>query len=133
MLIDTNALNVTGRLELDTKVEFSDTVYQNSPIKRLANIIFKGLLYYNSADELLLEGNLKGEMILEDAISLADIGVPINIELKEIIDINKDNKQNTLELSDYLWQNIVLEVPIALTKVKDKNLSGDGWELKEGM
>ena len=29
-----------------------------------------------------------------------------------------------------LWQNIVLEVPISITKEKDAHLSGEGWELK---
>ena len=30
-----------------------------------------------------------------------------------------------------LWENIVLEVPISLTKTHDANLSGEGWQLGE--
>ena len=38
--------------------------------------------------------------------------------------------QNSLDLEEVLWQNIVLEVPIRVTKTdKTNKTKGDGWEL----
>ena len=37
-----------------------------------------------------------------------------------------------LDISEILWENIVLEIPISITNVDSKNLrmQGEGWELK---
>ena len=52
---------------------------------------------------------------------------------KRIIDLNYldcyEKMQNTLDLKQLLWQNIVLEVPISYTLNNDANLKGNGWEL----
>ncbi|MBR1417074.1 MAG: hypothetical protein IJ572_04580 [Bacilli bacterium] len=41
------------------------------------------------------------------------------------------NTQNSLDLKEILWQNIVLEVPLAFSEItKPLCTKGDGWELK---
>ena len=40
------------------------------------------------------------------------------------------NSQNTLDILAVLWENIVLEVPLRFTKVRDlSKFHGDGWKL----
>ena len=39
-------------------------------------------------------------------------------------------KQNMLDIIELLWENIILEVPISLTKSPNLELKGDGWVLK---
>ena len=39
-------------------------------------------------------------------------------------------KQNILDIFEFLWENILLEVPLHYTKVKDLHkFRGDGWKL----
>jgi len=38
-------------------------------------------------------------------------------------------EQNILDIMTILWENIVLEVPIRLTKTENMQLSGDGWSM----
>lgn len=78
-------------------------------------------------------------MILQDAITLEEVDYPFSIHIDEVISENNENLQeyslnltNSLDIMSFLWQNIVLEVPIRVKKEnKDISLKGDGWELKD--
>ena len=129
MEIDLNKLS--KKLVLDENIDFLSEIYQSSGIKRLENINFSGEIYYNNVDELIIKGNVTGIMVLEDSLSLDNINVPIDIEINEILGQKELKSQNTLDISEILWQNIVLEVPIRITNTTSKEISGEGWELRE--
>ena len=40
-----------------------------------------------------------------------------------------EKNQNILDIIEFLWENIVLEVPISYTNASGTHLSGQGWEL----
>ena len=47
-------------------------------------------------------------------------------DLKEFI----TNLENSLDIIELLWENIVLEIPLKYTKVEDlSKFHGDGWKL----
>jgi len=76
-------------------------------------------------------------MFIEDSISLEIVPYEFEINIEEKIEDLIENyqdcyksRQNALDLIEVLWQNIVLEVPISFTKVKDAKLKGNGWELQ---
>ena len=70
-------------------------------------------------------------MILKDSYTLELVDYPFNIDIEENIKISKNNK-NILDITEVLWQNIVLEVPISFSKNKKLEKSkGNGWELKD--
>ena len=131
MQIDLTRLNIDNELLIEDNVIFNENIYGTSGIKKLDNIKLIGKIYYNSVDELILEGHLRGLMILEDTLTLDDIELPLDIEINEILNENKENLKNGLEIQAVLWQNIVLEVPIRITKGKSIPLKGSGWELKD--
>ena len=70
-------------------------------------------------------------MILSDKFTLDDIKYPFTCQIEEKIEKNEGNLTNTLDLSEVLWQNIVLEVPLGgFTEVKNLDeFKGDGWRL----
>ena len=69
-------------------------------------------------------------MLLEDSISLEPINYPFSIEYDDIIEENCKKNQNTLDIFSFLWENIVLEVPLQFTKVTDfSKYQGEGWRL----
>ena len=67
-------------------------------------------------------------------VTLKDVDYDFETEFEENLgkfeEIYKNNK-NTLEISDILWENIVLEIPIRVVsdEIEPSNTSGDGWEL----
>ena len=61
-------------------------------------------------------------------------GVPVEhiyaCDIDEEIEENTENSSNILDITDVLWQNILLEVPLKLTNVKSfDEYHGDGWKL----
>ena len=73
---------------------------------------------------------ISGEMIILDSISLEDVVYPFTIEYDDYIFENSLKNENTLDILGFLWENIVLEVPLQFTKVSDlSKFHGDGWKL----
>ena len=86
----------------------------------------------------MFEGSVCGEMILVDSNSAELINYPFSCEINEILEEDKkysenlrSNNQNSLDLKEILWQNIVLEVPLNFSKTDKVSITkGEGWELK---
>lgn len=137
MKIDLRTLNKD--LLIKEQIEIPEEYYKNTDVKKLKNVDVEGKIYYNLSNEIAADLKVRGLMVLEDAYTLDLIDYPFTIEINEILDKNVENykiSQNILDLNELLWENIVLEIPISLTKSPNKVLSGDGWTLngqdKEG-
>ena len=136
MLIDLTKLNNSSILNLDTDVTIDLTKYSNNEIKDLKNLHVTGNIYYNSSDNLNFSLHLTGTMVLVDTISLEDFNYDLALDIEEEYALNSEflqeyyeKEQNTLDIIPILWENIVLEVPMRHTKVKNAEASGDGWHL----
>ena len=69
-------------------------------------------------------------MIIPDSITLENIEYPYEIEYDDYLEDNCKKNENILDIFQLLWENIVLEVPLQFTKVKDlSKFHGDGWKL----
>ena len=123
-------LNFNDSYKLDEVVNIPKSYYENSEVKKLDNIKVIGKLYYDTEDNLYADVNISGNMLLEDDISLENIEYPFSIEYNDVLDENLKNDKNTLDLFEFLWENIVLEVPLKFTKVTNlSEFHGDGWKL----
>lgn len=136
--IDLSKVNSENFIEIDTILSFDDEYISNTPIKRLDNVSVKGRIYYSVTEEVVIDVLVKGSMLLLDAITLEEVDYPFVIHIDEIINENHENfkeyslnSTNSLDIMSFLWQNIVLEVPIRIKKNENKNISlkGEGWEL----
>lgn len=121
---------------LDEFVEIPKSYYEDTCIKDLSLVKFNGVIKYNLSDEVLIEGQISGVMTLSDAVTNEDIKKDFLIDISYTLDeFDKDNakfyekSQNTLDKIEFLWENIILEVPIRLTNSPGINLKGNGWEL----
>lgn len=123
-------LNFNDSYKLDEIVNIPSSYYENSSVKKLDNIKVSGKLYYDPEDNLYANMNILGTMILNDDISLEEVPYPFSIEYDDILEENLKNDENTLDLFEFLWENIVLEVPLKFTKVTNlSEFHGDGWKL----
>ncbi len=117
---------------LDEDITFPEEFYENTDIIRLEDIHVVGDVFYNLSDEIEANIRTTGKMILKDAITLEEISKNLDIDIAEILEKTAKyykKEQNTLDKLEFLWENIVLEVPISLTKSSGINLKGEGWEL----
>lgn len=122
-------------LIIDGNLVFDEEQVKLAGMEKLNDVKIRGKVYINLADEVILKANLSGTMILLDAIDSSEIEYPFNIEIEENLtdndEYNLEKTQNTLDIMNILWQNIVLEVPMRVVKKENENVSlqGEGWEL----
>ena len=131
MIIDLTSLNNNdiSRLNIDGIVEISEDLYLNTDIVGLENVKFSGLLEIIEG-EITLKGTITGTMKINDAISLEVLNYDFNSEIDEEFEEKLEKSTNTLDITDVLWQNIMLEVPLKLTQVESfDEYHGDGWRL----
>lgn len=134
MKIDLNYLNRFSKIEIEDNVIFNEEYLKNSEIRELKNIKVTGLISMDYEDNLIMNLNINGTMVLRCAVTLKDVDYDFDTDFEENLgkfeEIYKNNK-NTLEISDILWENIVLEIPIRVVsdEIEPSNTSGDGWEL----
>lgn len=134
MIVDLNYLNRFSKLNIDEKIELDNKFLENSEIRELKDINVSGIIEIDYEDNLVINLKITGTMVLPCAVTLVDVPYEFETEFDNIVgnfeEIYKNNK-NTLDISDILWENIVLEIPIRVVSENSKpsNTSGDGWEL----
>lgn len=132
MTIDLFNLVVNNKtINIDSDIIVPNDYLEKSGIRRLNNIHFKGSIKKLVDDTYSLEGVLTGTMILADDITLEDYEYNFTSEIEENIEETSINLQKTLDITDILWQNILIEVPSKVVSDKNKNLKleGNGWRL----
>ena len=123
-------LNFDEVYNIDNDIILPKEYYKNSDIKDIINLHVDGKLCYDRDDDVHAILEIKGTMILEDSISLEKVEYPFSIEYDNILEESFKNDENKLDLFEFLWENIVLEVPLQFTKVEDfSKFRGDGWKL----
>ena len=115
-----NSLHISGIVNIPTNM------LTNSRIDGLKDIKVDGNIYLNEDNELVLEGKLSGIMVLKDDLTLEPVDYEFKTDFEEIL----NKSENILDITDILWQNILVEIPSKVRSTsEDINLSGDGWRL----
>lgn len=133
MKIDLRKLYSLASVDVDGTITFPEDKLKSAGIIRLEDIKVTGKAIINYEDEIELDLDLSGKMYLPCAISLEEVEVPFVTKIEEIIEENNINGNFYLDLSDILWENIVLEIPIKVVKegVHLEASSGKGWNVEE--
>ena len=140
MNIDITRLNlgIDDFIEIDETYTFSKEELQNTEIIKLDNLKVIGTITKNSLDEYIIDGNIKGIMVLPCSITLKPIDYKINTNIEENIDEfyaeiskNFEKGQKTIDILPIIWENILMEIPIKVVSddLSDIKTKGDGWEL----
>ena len=137
MDINLNTITEKGIL-LNQEISFDDEKYSSPLIKKVNDCFIKGKVYYSTTKEVILEANIKGNIVIIDSNTCNDILYPFDVNINEILqedatlDENlRTNNKEMLDLREVLWQNIVLEVPLNFSELDKPELTeGEGWKLK---
>ena len=119
------------KINIDNEVNISEELLNTSTIRRLNNVHFKGHLDKLVDDSYELVGVLSGTMIIPDDITLEDFEYNFTSEIEENIEETRINFQKSIDITEDLWQNILVEIPLKAVNEKNKNLTleGEGWRL----
>lgn len=127
MLID---LDFEDDYTINRDIILPSTYYKDSEIHSINHLHIDGKLYYDSDSIIHAVFQVTGEMIIPDSISLEEVSYPFSIQYDDILEESYKNDENKLDLFEFLWENIVLEIPLKFTKVQDlSKFHGDGWKL----
>lgn len=127
MIID---LDLFEDYTIDKDIIIPENYYKDSEVKKLENIHVKGKLFYDSDDSIHVNIQIEGKMLLLDSIFLEEVEYPFSIKYDDILEESLKKDENKLDLFEFLWENIVLEIPLKFTKVEDlSKFHGDGWKL----
>ena len=126
--------HVEKEIDITGKYDIPNDYYEFSDILELKNIEVSGKITLALQEDLeeseYIKCNIKGIVVVEDSITLEPVDYEISIEYDDFVDENCKKSENTLDIFEFLWENIVLEVPLQFTKVQDLNqFKGDGWKL----
>ena len=111
MNIDLNKLLFEDKIEINEKITYNESYLKNTDIKKLNNVLVNGSIFKDYEENTIINLNTKGTMFLTDAITLEIIPYDFSIEIEE----NLENSLKTLDLIEFLWHYIVLEIPIRYT------------------
>ncbi len=121
---------VKREILFDQDISIDKEYYKDSEVKGFKKVYIKGRIYKDYDNIINYEFLVDGIMILEDSISLEEVEYPFSIEIEDHLDENSKKLQNTLDLIEILWENIVLEVPLRFSKVEDlSQYKGEGWKM----
>ena len=113
-------------IEVNNEINIPKELLSNSLITELKNVNLTGDIAIDEEDNINITGKLIGTMILKDDITLAPVEYNFDTEIEEILEKSK----NILDITDVLWQNILVEIPSKVRSTdEDINLEGDGWRV----
>ncbi len=137
MIIELNKIPTNG-LAIDTDIILNKELYKNADILDIKKLHIMGIIQYDYENNLVFDLEVKGCFLIEDAITLEPIEFPFSCRIEEKVESLEisyqdfyEKSKNTLDISEILWENIVLEIPISATNSSREamSLQGDGWEL----
>ena len=138
MNIDLSLLEsgTVNEIDITNTYTIPEEYFKNTDVLSLDNIEVTGKIYRSVSeddiDELqnYIDCTIKGVMTIKDSISLDPVEYEFTTEYNDILEENCKKNENMLDIFQFLWENIVLEIPLQFTKVKDlSKFHGDGWRL----
>lgn len=140
MIIDLTRLksNIDEYIELNENVIYNEEFAKSTDLIDLKETTIKGTISKDSIENIFLNINIKGIMVLPCSITLkpVDYKFECNIsgnieELYEEIDKNVKKYENSIDILPIIWENILMEMPMKVVSedLSDMKTEGNGWKL----
>lgn len=123
--------NTKNKIPVESSLTFDENTLKETSIRKLKDVFFKGKIVKLIDDSFELTGVISGTMILPDDITLEDFEYQFSSEIEEKLDETRINLQKSIDITDILWQNILVEIPLKAVNPQNENLKleGNGWRL----
>ena len=97
----------------------------NTDIVSLSKVKVVGNIKFDMDDNYLINLDVSGKMTLHDSLTYELIDYPFNINIEETL----ENSVKTLDLIEFLWHYIVLEVPLRFTNSEIDSLETSNYRV----
>lgn len=139
MIVDLTRL--FSRIDKEVLVDeiYSFTELEGTGVTSIDNVSINGVITLNALNEIRLNFDVEGVMIIPCAITLKPVEYPFSIkiegDLEEIAEENPEkyiNSKNSLDILPIIWENILMEIPMRVVseeaKESDIKMEGNGWK-----
>ena len=137
MDIDLSLLNsnTVDSIDISNTYSIPKSYFENMDVIAIDNVKVDGKITRREDEDmelsLYIDAVIDGVMVIPDSISLEPIDYPFHIEYNDFCEENYKKSENILDIFTFLWENIVLEVPLKYTEEEDlSKFHGDGWSLR---
>ena len=121
--------NTVDDISITGVYNIPDSYINKDLVKSINDIKVDGKVYIDNDIEKI-NCSIIGNIEIEDSVSLEVLNYPISIEYDDKIEENWKKSEKILDIFSFLWENIVLEIPMHYSKVEDfSEYKGDGWKL----
>ena len=138
MEIDLSLLhsNTVDKIDISGNYTIPLEYFKDSSVEGLDDVIVRGSVTRREDEDGELEDYIEcaidGVMKIPDSISLEVCDYKYSIFYDDILEENCKKNENTLDIFQFLWENIVLEVPIVVSKDNEvKTKKGEFWEVRD--
>lgn len=139
-----NLLRLKNDLEhfipIKEEYSFSKEQLKGTDVISLDDMKVVGEITKDAIDNIYLNVDVSGTLVLPCAITLKPVDYPFNIKIEGNIDelveeneksVKKD--ENTLDILPIIWENILMEIPMRVVskgaEEELSNLEGNGWKV----
>ena len=136
MLIDLTPINYNQKKEIiiDEDIFFSKDDLKETEIIDLKNVKVKGKIYKDSLEEIIIQLQITGTMIVPCSRTLKPTEYKFESEIEENIEENEEKTKKikkTIDILPIIWENILMEIPIRIInpEAEEVDIKGEGWEL----
>jgi uncharacterized metal-binding protein YceD (DUF177 family) len=127
---EVESINFDGKYEIPKEIITNDNLYKNNEINDLSEITISNSSITKEGDNYVINYDIEGKIKIRDSISLEYEWYHFSSKINEKLEDFVEKNENILDINQFLWQNIVLEVPLRFTTITDySKYQGDGWKL----
>ena len=124
-LIDLLKLNYLDEIVIDEEVEIPNNYLENTDIVSLTKVKTKGNITLDSENNYIIKLDVNASMKLHDSITYDLLDYPFSINIEETL----ENSLKTLDLIEFLWHYIVLEVPLRFTNSEITRVENENYRI----
>lgn len=119
-------LNYKDKIEIDETINIPSEMLSNTEIINLSEIKVVGNISFDVDDDYLINFDVKGQMLLHDALTFNEVPYDFVINIEEKL----ENSCKSLDLIEFLWHYIVLEIPLRFTIASESlELKNDDYQV----
>ena len=124
-MIDLQKLNYLEKIDIDEEVEIPKEYLDNTDIVNLSKIKTVGTITFDPEDNYLIKLDISGIMDLHDSLTYDIIPYEFKVNIEETL----ENSIKTLDLIEFLWHYIVLEVPLRFTNSEVTSIENENYRV----
>lgn len=125
MEIDLQKLNYLEKIDINEEIEIPEDFIKDTDIVKLSKIKTIGNITFDTEDNYLIKLDITGIMSLHDSITYDIIPYEFKVNIEETL----ENSVKTLDLIEFLWHYIVLEVPLRFTNSEIDSIENENYRV----